>query len=71
MDSAGGFSSALGQAFREFMQSIFGALQGFTDKVANFTSNIYSYIPRNYVIGGLAILGLGIILFWAVGRQRR
>jgi hypothetical protein len=71
MDSASGFASALGQAFRELMQTVLGALQGFTDRVVSFTANIYSYIPRNYVIAGVTILVLGIVLLVAIGRSRR
>jgi hypothetical protein len=71
MDSIGGFTSALGEAFRDLLHTIFGALSGFVGRISLFTSNIYYYIPRPYVIGGLTILVLGILLMLAVGRPRR
>ena len=71
MDSIGGFASALGEAFRDLLRTIFGALSGFVNTVAGWTTNIYYYIPRNYFIAGLTILVLGIVLMVAVGRPRR
>lgn len=71
MDSIGGFVSTLGAAFRDFLQTIFGAISGFIAQISAFTSNIYYYIPKPYVIGGLTILALGVILMLTVGRPRR
>jgi len=75
MDGIGGamqgVGGAIASAFQELLQSIFGALEAFVDTIQRFFTSIYDYIPRNYVVGGLAILALGILLMVFVGRPRR
>jgi hypothetical protein len=75
MDGIGGamqgVGGAIASAFRDLMQSVFGALQSFVFTIERFFMSVYSYIPRNYVIGGLTILALGILLMIFVGRPRR
>jgi len=66
-----GVGGAIASAFQELMQSIFGALQGFVFEIQRFFGSVYYYIPRNYVIGGLTILAMGILLMIFIGRPRK
>jgi len=74
MDGIGGamqgVGGAIASAFRDLMQSVFGALESFLFTIRGFFLGLYEYIPRNYVVGGLAILALGILLMLFVGRPR-
>jgi len=67
----GGVMSGIGSAFRDMLSSIFGHLSAFFAKTSSQFSAVYDYIPRNYVIGGLTILALGILLMVFVSRPRR
>jgi hypothetical protein len=71
MDSIGGFSSALGEAFRGLLQTILGALTGFSDRIVGLTNRLYSVIPKEYVLAGGTILVLGILLMVTMGRMGR
>jgi hypothetical protein len=67
----GGLMTGIGEAFRELLSSIFGPLGAFISKISLYFASVYNYIPRNYVVGGLTILALGILLFIFVGRPRK
>jgi hypothetical protein len=67
----GGVEGGIGSAAKDMLAGLVGALQRFFDAITRFFDMIYFAIPRQYVLGGLTILIIGIALMYFVGRPRR
>ena len=67
----GGAEGGFGSAMKDFLAALVGAMQRFFGAISRFFNEIYYAIPREYVLGGLVILVLGIALMIYVSRPRR